>query len=263
MTNDFTICVLLYGDFLGLADRCLRSIAETVRQGDLNLRVGLNACGEGTKQWVKSWVPPECIWESDENIHKYPMMRQMIHGVAPVETPFTMWFDDDSYLDGFKLQQIAPGDYWLNRVEHAMVNSDMIGSVYGIDLQGHQADWIKDQAWYNNKNPVGRKVRFATGGWWTIRTEILYGWDYPWTELDHRGGDVMLGEMCYQQGFRLNHFRDGVKINANEKGMESKAERRGFDSKPIGYYYDPGVAQTVARATDMPPIPKRPPIIEL
>lgn len=264
MTNDFTICVLLYGDYLNLAERCLRSIAETIRTQDLNLRVGLNECGQRTKQWVKSWVPPECIWESDTNIHKYPMMRQMFHGANPITTPYTMWFDDDSYLDSFKLHQIGSGDYWLNRVERAMISSDMIGAIYTKSWEGNQPWWVQDQAWFKQKPVGGRKGRFATGGWWTIRTEILYGWDYPWAALDHRGGDVMLGELCYQQGFRLNQFRDGVKINADGNGLECKSLRRGYDSVPIGYDYDPGVAQTVARATDMPPSrPSRPKIIEL
>lgn len=262
MKNNFTICVLLYGDHLTLADRCLRSIAETIRPADLNLRVGLNACSEATKEWVKSWIPEEFIWESDTNIHKYPMMRQMIHGASPITTPYTMWFDDDSYLVDHKLG--TQPDYWLRKVEHAIVTSDMIGAIYVQQWQGNQRAWVRDQPWYKGKNPDERpKARFITGGWWTVRTELLYGWNYPWSQLDHRGGDVMLGELCYQQGFRLNQFRDGVKINADATGRDGQAKRRGFDSKPIGYDYDPGVAQAVARATLAPPRHLKSPIIEL
>lgn len=264
MTSDFTICVLLYGDYLELAERCLRSIASTIRPGDLNLRVGMNACSAATKEWVRSWVPDECIWDSSENIHKYPMMRRMVHGDRPIETPYTMWFDDDSYLDGFSLGSVAGGGYWLGQVEQAMVNSDMIGAVYGIRWNGQQREWVKDQPWYAGKDPASRtNIRFATGGWWTIRTELLRGWDYPWPELDHRGGDVMLGELLHQQGLRLNHFNTGVRINADSKGRESKAPRRGFDSRPIGYDYAPEVSQVKPTAAEGSKKPPRTPIIEL
>ena len=80
----------------------------------------------------------------------------------------------------------------------------------------------------------------------------------------------MLGEMCFQQGLRLNHFRDGVKINADASGRESKAPRRGFDQKPIGVEFrGDQVADALQRATQppvqqtQPPQKKRRRIIEL
>lgn len=253
MKDKFTIGVLLYGDYPELAERCLRSITNTVRAEDLNLRVGLNQVSDRVTSWVKSWVPPENIWESTENIHKYPMMRQMVHGLKPVETDYFMWFDDDSFLQGYDLTSGDNNPYWLQHLEHTMVNSDMVGSIYTIGWQGQQREFVKAQPWYAEKDPAERsKIRFATGGWWTIRTELLYRYDYPWPMLDHRGGDAMLGEMCYQQGLRLNHFRDGVRINANASGQESKAQRRGFDQKPIGTEFDAGAAEALHRATQPP-----------
>lgn len=272
MKDKFTICVLLYGDNATLADRCLRSIAETVKADDLNLRVGLNEVTPQVAQWVRSWIPEECIWESPTNMHKYPLMRQMIHGIKPVTTEYTMWFDDDSYLDGHRLTVASDNTpYWLRDVEHMMVNSDMLGSIYTQNWQGRQHEWVRSQPWYDGKDPADRpKARFATGGWWTIRTELLYKYNYPWPELDHRGGDQMLGEMCYQQELRLNQYKRGVRINADTAGRESKAPRRGFDQKPIGVEFDPGVSDVLHRATGLPPtestittVPPRRKIIEL
>lgn len=260
MKDKFTICVLLYGDHPELAERCLRSIADTIRADDLNLRVGLNAVSPRVTEWVKSWVPAENIWEAAENIHKYPMMRQMIHGISPVKTEFMMWFDDDSYLSGYSQTVANNNPYWLQHVEHTMVNSDLIGSIYTIPWMGKQREYVQAQPWYTGKDPSDRpRMRFATGGWWTIRTDLLYRYDYPWQDLDHRGGDCMLGELCHQQGLRLNHFRDGVKINANQAGQESKAPRRGFDQKPLGVEFDPGVADALHRATQPPPVTTQPP----
>jgi len=265
MKDKFTICVLLYGDHPQLAERCLTSICDTIQEGHLNLRIGLNQVSQAVRDWVFSWMPHEDIWEAPTNIHKYPMMRQMFYGARPVETPYTMWFDDDSYLDGYQLVRQQNQPYWLSLVEQNMVNSDMIGSVYTIPFQGQQRAFVRDQSWYNGRDPEERKsMRFATGGWWTARTEVLREWDYPWEYLDHRGGDCMFGELMYQQGLRLNQFRDGVKINADDQGRESKAQRRGFDQPPLGVEYDPGVGNTLHRATS--PVAAEPPqrrIIEL
>lgn len=248
MKSKFTIGVLLFDNFPELADRCLRSIANTIRMTDLNLRVGLNAVNPGIVDWVKSWVPADCIWEYDHNIHKYPLMRQMLHGVKPVDTEYFMWFDDDSYLEGYSLLDSVKRPYWLQLVEHAMVNSDMIGAIYDMAFAGNQRDWVKAQPWYTGREFLP-KLRFATGGWWTIRTDLLYRFDYPWKDLDHNGGDALLGELCRQQHLRLNNFRDGVKINADINGRESKAKRRGTSQKPLGWNYDAGVTAALNRAT--------------
>jgi len=271
MKDKFTICVLLYGDYPHLADRCLRSITQAVAAEDLNLRVGLNEVSDRVTEWVRSWVAPECIWESPTNLHKYPMMRDMLYGIRPVDTEYFMWFDDDSYIDeSYSLLVANDKPYWLRQVDHAMVNSDVIGSVYTIGWQGKQREYVKAQSWYNGRDPAERtKIRFATGGWWTARTALLEEQNYPWPDLDHRGGDAMLGEMCFQHGLRLNQFREGLHINSNTAGQESKASRRGFDQPPLGVKYDPGVAATLHRATAVPPVappklgrsPK--PIIEL
>jgi hypothetical protein len=254
MRNKFTIGVLLYGDYPQLAERCLKSIVNTIDKDHLHLRVGMNQVSPQVADWVKSWVPDDCIWESDENIHKYPMMRQMIHGIKPVETPYFMWFDDDSYLDGYQLtDRRTQQPYWLQTVEHAMVNSDMIGAIYSLGWMGHQREWVKSQPWYQGKDPLTRgALRFATGGWWTMRTEMLYRWNYPFPSLDHRGGDTMLGELCLQNDLRLNNFRTGVKINADMQGRESNAAKRGFDQPPCGAKFEPGVADVLHRATGSP-----------
>ena len=258
MRDKFTICVLLYGDFMQLADRCLRSIAETIPRDHLNLRVGLNGVSSQVGEWVRSWVAEEDIFDFGDNRFKYPMMQQLMNGARPITTPYTMWFDDDSYLSGYKLTEMNNTPQWLQLVEHHMVNSDMIGAIYTINWQGMQREWVQDQAWYAGKVPSERqKIRFATGGWWTARTDMLRSLSYPWQNLKHRGGDTMLGEACYQHGLRLNHFNVGVKINADDSGRESKADRRGFDESPIGVNYDPGVGEALHRATATPPAATR------
>ena len=260
--SKFTIGVLLYGDYPKLAQRCLTSIANTIRAEDLNLRVGLNAVSPQVTAWVKSWVPESCILEFPENINKYPLMRQMIHGVNPVDTEYFMWFDDDSWLTGYELGTVNNKPYWLQLVDHAMASADMIGSIYTMKFRGKQRDWVRAQSWYGGNDPKDRRLRFATGGWWTIRTQLLYDFNYPWPELDHNGGDSLLGEMLLQQKLRIQQFNEGVKINAADNGKESGAKRRGTSQPPLGHDYDPGVGAALNRATTPASI-TRPKIIEL
>lgn len=256
--SKFTICVLLYGDHPELAARCLQSIVQLPTE-QYSLRIGMNACSPRTYAAISQLALPltTVVYTSETNRHKYPMMRAMIHGQYPVTTDYLMWFDDDSYLD--------EDTQWLTKVDAAMQVSDMIGSIYSIGWLGQQREFVKAQSWYNGRDTAARAIRFATGGWWTIRTELLYKFNYPWTDLDHRGGDAMLGELCYQQGLRLNKFNQGIHINADARGRESKAARRGFDQQPYGAGYDPGVAAALQRAATPPAglTPPKPRIVEL
>ena len=248
LRDKFTVCVLLYGDYPQLASRCLQSLVDVIGVDELNIRVGMNQVSPAIREWVQAWLPSERVFLSEDDARKYPMMRRMFYGDAPIETPYTMWFDDDSYL----VRQAGAGP-WLQMVEQAMVNADLIGSIYKMGFQGDQKEFIRRQPWYTGKDPTQRKsFRFATGGWWTARTDILRKYDYPWPDLGHNGGDVMLGELCLQQNLRLRHFNTGVKINADDNGKESASKRRGLSNRPYGFYSDNSAASAVG-ATQTPP----------
>ena len=252
MKNKFTIGVLLHGNYPDLAHRCLSSIAATIKADDLNIRVGLNAVHPAVVRWVKRLIPEDCIWEYDTNINKYPLMRQMIYESKPVTTDYFMWFDDDSYLTGYEIGPNHPTISWLQKVEHAMIDADMIGSVYEMRYRGNQREWIINQPWYTGKPVDPVKMKFITGGWWTIRTPLLYKYNYPWPELDHNGGDLLLGALMQQQGLRMRQFRDGVKINADVHGNESKAKRRGTNQNPLGWDFEPSISDALNIATTNP-----------
>lgn len=237
MTRDFTICVLLYGDYPDLAERCLKPLTM-LPSGQVELRVGANSISLATHKVVdrllgrggvelRNWYP------SEDNLHKYPMMRIMLHDPRnPVTTPFVMWFDDDSFI-------LNP-DGWLDSVAAAMKDVQFIGSPRFIQWQGNQREWVKHQPWYNNKDVTNRRrITFFQGGWWCARRELLETYDYPWPCLDHRGGDVMLGEMLFQQDVPRGNWSHGVAINADHSGKADASLRRGFDSKPIGFDFDP------------------------
>ena len=239
-----TVCVLTYGDHCDLAYRCLTSVvsacAEIVPGG---IRVGLNDVGDRTAKYVDSliqhkWLDPQNVWRSATNIHKYPMMRRMFYDQQnPITTDYVMWFDDDSFI---KSNMIGAQPSFLTRAVQALEavgpSVRQAGSIYTINWQRGQQDWIQDQPWYRRRQFQDRPT-FCTGGWWLARMDALRALDYPWKSLDHRGGDVMFGQALYQQDQRLLQYREGVAINADAEGRESKAVRRGFDQNPIGVGY--------------------------
>jgi hypothetical protein len=111
MTNPkFTVCVLLYGDFLNLARRCLEPLFKLRESGLVDLRLGLNEVSQPTRDYIKEHSLGASqgidVWLENPQVYKYPMMRQMFHS-KPIETPYVMWFDDDSYVkDASLLTQV-------------------------------------------------------------------------------------------------------------------------------------------------------------
>lgn len=238
--NGFSVHVLLYGNYLKLAKRCLGSIIET-RDNDLigELRVGLNEVVPETRKLVieglKDLPFPVWIYECKKNALKYPLMRRMFYDpTRRITLPYIMWFDDDSCI-------VAGDKSWWTRVYMAIQQADMIGDLWRLQIQGNQAEGIKAQPWYQGVeiHPRGHMFRFATGGWWTIRTSLIQKCNYPWPELTHNGGDSTFGEVFRQQGLRLQAFKEGLWINADDSGKMSGASRRGVKKRVVWYDYDP------------------------
>lgn len=232
---DFCVCVLLYGAnsyCVRMAQRVINTPLRLLGERGISFRFGLNAVGDETRDIVRSAVaesfPGAIVVDSPDNIYKYPMMRRLFYS-EPIVAPFTMWFDDDSC--------IVPDtdvDVWLTRIRQQMQAYTMLGSVHKERLIGNQSGWVKEQHWYNGREPQAY-TQFAAGGWWTIRTDVLTRFNWPTTVFKHRGGDVMLGELLRQHNLPLGHFRDNLWINANAFGVESQSTRRGQPELPIGY----------------------------
>lgn len=229
----FSVCVLLFGDNVALAARCLNSIT-TSAAWDLirDIRIGLNAVSDSTlslvrAQAAKCKVPVYVYREiNNRNVLKYPMMRRMLYDpVRPMRAEWVMWFDDDSYIYDHN------PDWWR---DVALVcecrNAALLGSVYRPTYQFSVKERaaIAKQPWYAGAlMPASHKPQFCTGGWWVAKPSILATWDYPFPVICHNGGDVLLGELCRQQGYAISNYNSGVSINADAAGWESKAKRRG------------------------------------
>lgn len=251
-----SVCVLCYGDYGDLARRCLESIwAADGWPYIRDVRIGLNAVGLPTRTYVAGLRAPVPVlrYVPERNVGKYPLMRRMFYGDQP-PAEYVMWFDDDSYLT-------TPTPAWWQTVLTQLRTADLLGSMrapwmppgrlYSVPLRPGQVDGIKLQPWYTGREPgqlqIGsrhgghHRVYFCTGGWWVARTAFLRQWDYPFPCLHHNGGDSILGELWHQQGYRYQHFQQGVAINADVHGQESKAPRRGLTRTPWAWEgYQPG-----------------------
>lgn len=230
---DFTVCVLLYGDYPHLAQRVLPNLEPYL--GQFDLRIGLNDVSDRTRRFVNAWgehnaaTVSTLLFESGHCTVKYPLMRSMFLQ-DPIKTRNVMWFDDDSYI-----RPGSPANFFHHMGDELKKHA-AVGSKYKIKLGTKQKNWVQDQDWYKGKSLDN--VSFLTGGWWCLRTDIIQKYSWPLPELYHRGGDVMLGVLLNQQGLTMGQHKEWVAINADGEGKESKAVRRGFDEKPIGADYD-------------------------
>jgi hypothetical protein len=227
-----TFCVLTYGDHLPLARQALESIARFCPRPLYRLVVGANAVSEATLDYLldlKASRAIDRLHVSPENLNKCPMMRRMLEGV---DTPFTWWLDDDSYLT-------HPGTFqvWLEIALSAPERTVMWGQEawfyhvddfsYGTDVVG----WVKRASWYRGKEPPSvlpreapdrdggqtgddRRWWFITGGCWMIRTEVLRALDWPDPRLIKRNDDLFLCEALRQNDWDYQHVGPlGVAIN--------------------------------------------------
>lgn len=233
--KSFTVCVLLYGDYPELADRVLSPFVGDYRD-IFDLRIGANQISERTVALLSEKKLESKIWHAP-NIKKYPMMRRLFGmdhvNTERIETPYTMWFDDDSFIRG---SYNVRG--WFELISTTMKDVDILAGKYSTGISSSQKAWIKSQPWYNGKEPLTR-VYFPVGGWWCGRTELLYKFNWPVPEILHRGGDVMMGELCRQHDLRFKDFHVGIAINADENGKESESPRRGYNSDPVGMDFKP------------------------
>lgn len=257
-TPDFTICVLLYGDHLDLAKRCIEPILQLPKKR-IELRIGCNAIGPATQDWLDTIFDikaEDCHsairYSTQSNIGKYPMMRNMFHDPNhPIHSPYIMWFDDDSYIT-------TPTNEWLNSVGSQLALHPMCGCIMGTTYAGNQTKWIQMQPWYKGRgfheagtyaNPIPVMPWFAVGGFWAIRPALIQKLDWPPKNIIHRGGDVMLGEALYQHNIVAQNFYQGVVINADKDGNAHKAPRRGMDPLSVGIDYEPPLTVALHIAT--------------
>lgn len=254
--NSLTTCVLLYGDHADLAARSLESILQFQAAAGGAVRVCVNDIGDDTRRYLRQLCAEDRlsrrdIYDAGENVHKYPMLRAMLYGKRALTTSHLLWLDDDSFIrDPRHFAKVLPE---LLAVLDSGVA--MLGRLYSQGFQGQQRTWVSQQPWYRGR--AWQRVRgedrmfFCTGGGWLARTNVLREVNWPWPELDHSGGDHLLGACLHQRGATIERLpSELLAVNADENGAESKAALRGFNGRrplPLGASAVPTVPPVITQ----------------
>jgi hypothetical protein len=222
-----TICVLCYGDFPSLAERVLESLLRHTPAEAMSLRIGLNAISAATSKVIDRLLPRlpvELVVRSEVNLYKLPMMRRLFYDI-PLRTPWTIWFDDDSF--------VSRGD-WLTMLgfeSSLQPEVDMWGQKLFVRADQVHRQFIQNAPWYRGEEllpddqPARYRLNFIAGGYWAIRTACLHHLNWPEDRLVQFGDDYVLGEAMRQNGFSLGGAFSGVVVNDSERRAPAKTPR--------------------------------------
>jgi hypothetical protein len=245
--------VLTYGDYHELHRRCIDSLYRAIPQDMLSER------GDDDSAEVLVWGNDVCketadpaFWErypafrfvngrthSKEtalNVPKYELMRDhMFKFLPPDDFDWMVWLDDDSHITqvsvwfGSMMKLIADKQH---------ENICYIGEPWFWAWRRGQWGFVTKSKWYKGvPAEVGgkgtrnehKRITFAQGGLWWLRTDIRRLLDWPDPRLSHNGGDTLLAEAVRQQGLPFHKapgHRFGYRTN--------DAKRRGYWHKPAG-----------------------------
>jgi len=212
-----TICVLLYGDYFDSHKRCLDSIVKTVPPSRMELRVATNAVEQRTLAYLNT-LPIKKLYKHDQNIFKYPAMREMFWDKDdPIETNYVVWFDDNTWVT-------HPN--WLNTLANDILRQRPDVAMYGMKqyypFQVHRGQdprkWFQAGDWYQDRHfqtrrgndaPNGDTIHCCVDWFWALRTDIIRRCDIPDRRLKQRGGHIVIGEQLHQNGCKTKSFNDG------------------------------------------------------
>lgn len=223
------VFALFFGDHYALHDRLASGFENTRGFGSsAELCVWLNDVSHRCSGRIK-----ECLMRTGgtiayegKNVPKYKAMRAMFEPLKKSDDPtnWVVWFDDDTRID-------KPD--WIDVTKKYIADtivSVYIGEKWFIHWNPGQWEFIQQATWFKNRPCELIKgcpgVNFAQGAYWWLRVPELRILDWPDPRLSHNGGDTMLGEAVYQQGWPFHKFSYGIKPN--------DAKRRGFSEKPAG-----------------------------
>jgi GT2 family glycosyltransferase len=214
-----TVCVVAFGPHPDLAKRFLDSLYRHTPVELFQLRVGLNEVSTGTERLFKAAANRYGnirIYREPKNIFKSPLMRRLLYEL-PINTRWTLWCDDDALF--------TKSD-WLHRLAWKIETAPdvvMWGKEhFALRDEPFLEQWIKSAHWFrhvplrqhkDNNGTSGKLFCFAAGGFWAIRTEVLYQLDWPDKRLLQASDDLLLGEALRQNQLKLGNFTYGVEIH--------------------------------------------------
>ncbi|MGI8601950.1 MAG: hypothetical protein ACR2OZ_03015 [Verrucomicrobiales bacterium] len=209
-----TICALFFGDHAPLGRKLLGTLYRHTDPKAFYLRAGLNAVSEETSRLVRAAAEQfgnVQLHLSRKNIRKCPMMRRLFHQPC-LETEWTLWFDDDSY--------VRRSDWLLSFALQceAHPEADLFGAIHSSTPSPRIQRFIQTASWFRGRPFLERNgqpvLEFAVGGFWAVRSRLISQLDWPDPRLVHFEDDYIFGEALRQRGGQLGSFHSGVVISA-------------------------------------------------
>ena len=221
-----TICLLMYGDFTDLHQRCLNAVLATTPKSRVEIRVGGNQlCRETTTylQRLQESGDVSHLNLAPANRRKYPVMRDLFRE-PPLTTDWVIWLDDDTLCN--------IDNNWLTKMlSIAAANFDRgcrwVGPHYKYNMNAAWREWCAQGGWYHGVPwPQDGKIGFATGSLWCAHVPTLLAADVPDCRLGHNKGDVTVGCQFHQAGAKLCNFS-----SRKESVNWSSSARRGLTDR--------------------------------
>jgi GT2 family glycosyltransferase len=211
----WTISVVFYGNHPSLCRRFLEALYRCTDPKTFQLRAGMNAVCQETRELVRAASEKNgniLFIDSEKNLYKNPMMRRLFYE-TPLETEWTIWFDDDSYVTG---------PQWMLDLALAMEresSTDLFGHLMHVEVDAQLESFITTSKWYRGvarrqHEEHGRPIiRFPVGGFWAARTMRLQEINWPDPRLTLYHEDFIMGEAMRQNGIEPFPFDSGVRIS--------------------------------------------------
>jgi hypothetical protein len=217
---DFSTYVLMYGDYADIQTDLIKDMLRVFPKEALpKVNVWCNQVVPATLELLKR--TPFTVYETSENIPKYPLMRRMFQ---KVESPWILWLDDDTRF---------VQDDWYEKTDlylQTHPQASYLGQGWVCCDFADRLPFIQESKWYKGKPPQIIRGRpgcdFAIGGYWLLRTDVQKQIDWPDPRLRHCGGDTLLAEAVRQAGHSFHKYAYGIQVQ--------KRERRGIKEAPAG-----------------------------
>lgn len=214
-----TIFVLCYGDYLPMQQRCLDSILRTIPLERLDLRIAANCVGQATLNYIRT-LPATKLYTYTDNPGKYKIMRDMLWDEhLPITTNYFAWFDDNCHVQHNNWVNMLAQDIAIQPAHVAMYGLKMYYS-FDFDKEDPRA-WLEGQDWHKgfplrtnrgNPAPNGDCTHFCADWFFVMRTDAMRKSQIPSLGLEQKGGDMVIGEQLYQNGYALKSFNVGKSL---------------------------------------------------
>jgi len=215
-----TVCVLCYGNYFQSHKACLDSILKTIPRERIDLRIACNACTAQTMAFARD-LEPTALYTNESNKFKYPAMRQMFWDPAhPLTTRYVAWFDDNVWVKHLNWVNVLADDIHRQKADVGAYGPRVYRS-FKLHNEKDPRVWFKKAGWYKNLSfrsrhgggiPNGDTIHFCSDWFFVISTEAIKRCDIPDARLLQKGGDVVIGEQLYQNGYTIKDFNSAKNL---------------------------------------------------